>query len=197
MRVTGGALCGRTIRVPPKGVRPSADRVRESLFMVLSSRLAGARVLDLFAGTGALGIEALSRGAESCVFVELSVRIAALLRANVRELGLESRTRVETGPADRWVRKLASEDLSFDLILIDPPYRITDLGSLFGEVSRLGLLAADGLIAWEHDRRAAPPPPGLAAIDERRYGDTMVTLLEAAESATGESPGPGGRTGRS
>jgi 16S rRNA (guanine966-N2)-methyltransferase len=193
MRVTGGTLSGRRIRVPPKGVRPSADRVRESLFMVLSSRLAGARVLDLFAGTGALGIEALSRGAESCVFVELSMKIAALLRANVRELGLESRSRVETGPADRWIRKLAGEGKNFDLILVDPPYRIIDLGNLLGEVDRLGLLAADGLIAWEHDRRAAPPPPGFYALDERRYGDTTITLLETAESAGGGSLGPGDR----
>ena len=180
MRVTGGELRGRRLRVPAGGVRPTADRVRESLFMVLAPQLPGARVLDLFAGSGALGIEALSRGAARCVFIEASAGAAAVLGANLEALGLRARSVVGVGPAGRWMAGLARRGEAFDLVLLDPPYRAAGVAFLLGDLVRRRLLAAGGLIAWEHDRRAAEPPPEVEPVGERRYGDTVVTLLAAA-----------------
>ncbi len=177
MRVTGGELRGRRLRVPAGDVRPTADRVRESLFMILSPRLPGARVLDLFAGSGALGIEALSRGAARCVFIEASARVAAVLGANLESLGLGARSAVGVGPAGRWIPGLARRGEAFDLVLADPPYRAEGVASLLAELVRRDLLAAGGLVAWEHDRRAGERPAELETVDERRYGDTVVTLL--------------------
>lgn len=191
MRVTGGELRGRRLRVPAGGVRPTADRVRESLFMILTPRLPGARVLDLFAGSGALGIEALSRGAARCVFIEASARVAAVLGANLESLGLGARSSVEVGPAGRWIPGLARRGEAFDVILVDPPYGAAGVALLLGDVVRCGLLAAGGLIAWEHDRRAGGPPPELEPVDERRYGDTVVTLLRAAPPPVPAAPAPG------
>lgn len=178
LRVTGGELRGRRLDVPGGGVRPTADRVRESLFMVLTPRLGGARVLDLFAGSGALGIEALSRGAASCVFIEANARVAAVLRSNLAALGLEERSGTHVRPAEGWIPEAARAGLRFDLVLLDPPYRAGGVAAILGDLA--GLVAPGGLIAWEHDRRAGILPPGLEPVDERRYGDTEVTLLRRA-----------------
>jgi len=179
LRVTGGELGGRRLKVHPE-VRPTADRVRESLFMILSERLPGTRALDLFAGSGALGIEALSRGAVSCVFVEASARVAAVLESNLDALGLGARGAVRVERADRWVSGAGRRGEAFDLILLDPPYDARGVDRLLADLVRLRLLAPGGLIAWEHDRRAKDPPADLEPVDERRYGDTEVTLLRPA-----------------
>src|SRR5262245_9255185 len=116
MRVTGGRLGGRHLVAPPSGVRPTADRVREALFARLSD-LDGACVLDLYAGTGALGIEALSRGAARAVFVDRSDASLSALRRNLRTLDLEARARVVRGDVRAALRRLAGEAMRFDLVL--------------------------------------------------------------------------------
>ncbi len=182
MRVTGGELRGRRLKVPARGVRPTADRVRESLFMVLTALLPEARVLDLFAGSGALGIEALSRGAAHCLFVEIDPTAARILAANLAALGLSARSEIGVGPAQAWLQRLARAGRHFDLVLVDPPYAEAAWPYL-RDLRRLGILAPGGLIAWEHDvRTAAPADMGFVAVDERRYGDTVVTLLSLPAS---------------
>jgi pantetheine-phosphate adenylyltransferase len=182
MRVTGGTLGGRRLRVPASGVRPSADRVRESLFARLGA-LDGLRVLDLYAGSGALGIEALSRGAASVCFVDRSPASLAALRRNLDDLGLRERTRVLRSDVVRALRRLARDAARFDLILADPPYASGEAERVLREVAAGALLAPGGALVLECRRRhPLPTPEGLAAVDERHYGDTAVVRFEARPS---------------
>ena len=190
LRVTGGELRGRRIRVPRgSAVRPTADRVREALFARLGD-LAGARVLDLFGGSGALGIEALSRGAARAVFVERAGPVAAVLRRNLDELGVLERSHIAHGDAPGVVRRLAGAGERFDLALVDPPYAEpeTTLRALRA-LATSGILAPRATVVVEASRHAAPPRvEGLEPVDERRYGDTVIHRFEAAAEA-GLSPG--------
>lgn len=176
MRIVAGTHRGR--RIPsPRGldVRPTADRVREALFSIIGP-VEGARVADLFAGTGALGMEALSRGAASCVFVESRRAAADAIAAALHGLGLTG-GRVLC----RDVRRLRPDDLGpdrYDLVLVDPPYSIFD--SMQEQLSTLvpALLAPGGLAVVETEARIEPHL-GLPLRVTRRYGGTRVTLLDA------------------
>jgi len=176
--VTGGRLGGRRIRVPPAGVRPTADRVREALFARLGA-LEGCRVLDLYAGSGALGIEALSRGAACAVFVERSAGVLAVLRANLGSLALDAVARVERGDARAALRRLGRAGCRFDLVLLDPPYAESqELERALRALVTSGILAPGAMVVAETSRRPALPPiEGLEALDERRYGDTVIHRL--------------------
>ncbi|HKE99294.1 MAG TPA: 16S rRNA (guanine(966)-N(2))-methyltransferase RsmD [Actinomycetes bacterium] len=190
VRVTGGRLAGRRLRaVAGTLTRPTSDRVRQSLFGVLGERVAGTRVLDLFAGTGALAIEALSRGAASAVLVESVPAAVAVARANLEDLGLSGQATVRRTRAESWLR--TQRDGVFDLVLLDPPYelRVGFVAGVLGRLSRTAL-AADALVVLEAAARGeAPPwPPGLEPFDARRYGDTAVHLARWT--------GPAGSSGR-
>lgn len=187
MRVTGGELAGRRLKAPARGVRPTADRVRESVFMILTSRLPGARVLDLYAGSGALGMEALSRGAEHCLFVEERPEAARILQANLDALALTGRATVAILPVERWLARAGSGHRPFDLVLVDPPYDAPGIGDVLAAIAQQGLIAPGGVLVWEHDRRSPPAPAGFDPIDERRYGDTAVTFL-APDSGVARDP---------
>lgn len=180
MRVTGGELSGRRIRVPGgAAVRPTTDRVRESLFARLGD-LADASVLDLFAGSGALGIEALSRGAARAVFVERASAVAAVLRSNLDALGLAARSRIVRADAAGAVRRLAQEGLRVDLVLLDPPYAEPEAADrALRSLATSGILARHATVVVEASRRTPPPEiEGLSRVDERRYGDTVLYWLE-------------------
>jgi pantetheine-phosphate adenylyltransferase len=186
MRVTGGRLGGRRLRAAPPGTRPSSDRVRVALFARLGD-LAGARVLDLYAGTGTLGIEALSRGAASAVFCERAPRSLAVLRENVQALGLEAQSRILAGDAVRSLVRLGREGARFELVLLDPPYAAGEAGRALAALVAAGVLAPGATVVVESGRRhPLPAVEGLAALDERRYGDSLITRLAAA------APGAGG-----
>jgi 16S rRNA (guanine966-N2)-methyltransferase len=181
MRIVGGTLRGRALHAPKsQAIRPTADRLREALFNILAHAYgdpaSGARVLDLFAGTGALGLEALSRGAAFALFIDEGAEARALLRANVEALGLGGVTRIfrrdatKLGPA----HPLAP----FSLAFLDPPY-----GQSLAEQALLsaragGWLTDDALVVVEEAARAGfEPPDGFAELQRRAYDDTEVVFL--------------------
>jgi 16S rRNA (guanine966-N2)-methyltransferase len=169
MRVVAGRYGGRTLKAPRgMDVRPTADRVREALFSILGP-LDGLAVLDLFAGTGALGIEALSRGAQSCVFVDVDTRP---VKANLEALGIDAQVR-----RGRALGALRPGD-HYDLVLLDPPYR--DAARLGPELTEAlpPVLNPSARVVSESDRRH-PLELGLELHDERRYGDTLIRIHHA------------------
>ncbi len=179
MRVTGGSLKGRRLRAPREGARPTSDRVREALFARIDPE--GASVLDLYAGSGALGIEALSRGAERATFVERSAAGAAVLRQNLEALGLEDRCEVLVAEVLRALARLGAQGRHFDLVLLDPPYASDEVAGALAMLGRSELLPEGAMVVAESSRRRPPAATeGLELIDERRYGDTLITRLRAA-----------------
>ena len=186
MRVTGGSLAGRGLRAP-KGLdtRPTTDRVRESLFGALEhaegAPLAGARVLDLFAGSGALGIEAISRGAAFCLFVETAAAARAAIRDNAEALALNGVTRLHRRSATSLGAKPAGMGAAFTLAFADPPYRQGLLGPTLDGLRAGAWLAPGALVLCEQDRREdAPQACGFEAEGERAYGDTVIRTLRHA-----------------
>ncbi len=183
LRIVGGNLRGRRIRVPGRGVRPTSDRTREAVFDVLGPKLVdGASVLDLYAGTGALGIEALSRGARRAVFVEGSRPVAHALRENLDALGLADRAEVLEVDLSRI--ELPRDVVGpFDLVFLDPPYA-GDAGRRWLErLSRAARSERGGLIVYERRKGSGfPPPAGLTLAIERTYSETTVCFYRA-ESA--------------
>ena len=180
MRVIAGEARGRKLSVPPGlQVRPSGARLRESAFGILEHRgaIAGARVLDLFAGSGSLGIEALSRGAAGVTAVERDPQVADCLRANVDRCGFENRHRIVVRSAPEVLQSFPA-DAGFDLIFLDPPYGKADIDAILGEISAAGLLAADGIIMVEHPHTEGPDPTGDLEVDlRRRFGGSEITIL--------------------
>ena len=179
MRITGGALARRTFEAPPGDrTRPTSDRVREALFSALGARmdLDGAAVLDLFAGSGALGFEALSRGAARATFVERHGPTLALLRRSARALGLADRAAFHRADALAFVRGPAGP---FDLVLADPPYALPELPDLPDRLRPL--LRPGGLAVVEHDARHAFEG-ARGWVQSRTYGGTVVTVFEAGPS---------------
>jgi 16S rRNA (guanine966-N2)-methyltransferase len=176
VRVVAGRFGGRRLAAPRgRGTRPTSDRVREALFSTLGP-LDGERVLDLYAGSGALGIEALSRGAASALLVERDARAVAVIRANLGALGLaEPEARVHAGPARSALENASRRGDTYDLVFLDPPYRSApELGRELS--AALGpLLAAGGRVVTESDRRA-PLELDLPLTHERRYGDTLIRI---------------------
>jgi 16S rRNA (guanine966-N2)-methyltransferase len=178
LRVVAGRLGGRPLRaVPGSATRPTSDRVREALFAILGDRVRGARVLDLFAGTGALAIEALSRGAARAVLVEQAAPAVAVIRANLAALELTGTALVRRTRAETYLR--TQRDGPFDLVFLDPPYA-AGVGLVAGLLARLarGALAPGAVVVVESAARSeAPPwPPGLIPVAPRRYGDTALHL---------------------
>jgi 16S rRNA (guanine966-N2)-methyltransferase len=186
MRITGGTYRSRALRAPPgHATRPTSDRVREALFGILSSAGAveGARVLDLYAGTGALGLEALSRGAVHAVFVESARAAAAALRANVAALHVGDRVALLAANVDVATPRIVREG-PFGLVLADPPWAIVDTGDVARSLSILvqaGAFAAEAWVVVEHASRSVPPEVvGLSPFDARRYGDATLAFYKTA-----------------
>jgi 16S rRNA (guanine(966)-N(2))-methyltransferase RsmD len=176
MRIIAGRLRGRTLLAPPgHATRPTTDRVREALFNLLAARrsLEGARVLDLFAGTGALGLEALSRGAAAAVFVEAHAPTLRRARRNAEALGVAAACTFLRADAVAWLRRPAA--VRFDLVFADPPYDLDALPAL-PDLARPHL-SPGGLFALEHDARhdfASHP----ALVVSRPYGRTVVSIFD-------------------
>jgi 16S rRNA (guanine966-N2)-methyltransferase len=178
LRIIGGRHRGRRLRFPDGvEIRPTPDRVRETLFNWLQPRIGGARVLDLFAGSGALGLEALSRGAAHVTFVEQDRRAASAIEAVAREWH-ETAVSVQCAEALAWLARTAPGP-AFDIVLVDPPYALELLDPVLKSLAGRSLLAPDARIYVEHRARDAPPalPEGWRSVRDGRAGEVGYHLL--------------------
>lgn len=182
LRVIAGELRGRRFKVPG-GVRPTADRVREAVFSAVADRVAGAAVLDLYAGSGAFSIEACSRGAAGAVAVERDRAVAATLSGNLERLGLTDRVAVVRGDAGRLVAADPPPGGPFALVSLDPPYDVAAdaVATVLAGLARPGWLTRGATVVIERSARGPAPvvPAGWKVTSTRTYGDTLVVLATA------------------
>lgn len=195
-RIIAGTFGGRRLAVPPKGTRPTTDRVREALFSRLdhSNVLRGAHVIDLFAGSGALGLEALSRGAAQVTFVESSVAAARVLESNIRELGVGASTRVVRERVQQFLLR-GAPTVTADLVFADPPYDIppSELAAMLAVLEPS--LMRGALVVVEWSTRAPSPdwPAFLEPVASKEYGETVLHYAEYVQSPADEHhPSAGG-----
>jgi len=174
MRIVAGTFGGRRLSAPAgTATRPTADRVREALFSILGARVAGGEVLDLFAGSGALGLEALSRGAAAVTFVDHDPAAIRVVRANLAALGIDAEVR--RADAGKFLRSARAAARQYDVAFLDPPYgQAEGLGSVLSHALP-PVLAPDARVVAESDRRV-PLALDLPLLDERRYGDTLIRI---------------------
>jgi 16S rRNA (guanine966-N2)-methyltransferase len=182
MRVIAGSAKGARLARVPEGVRPVSDRVREGVFSSLADRLVDARVLDLYAGTGALGIEALSRGADEAVLVDRSPRSLAAVRENLARTGLEDRARVVRSEVRRFLDRDRAEQ-AFDLVFLDPPYELggAELDGVLSVLASRKLLAQGSTVVLTRDSKdpTVVIPVQLVVARQLAYGDSVVTLFRS------------------
>lgn len=200
-RIVAGTVGGRTLQVPPRGTRPTSDRVREAIFSRLEHLdvLDGARVADLYAGSGALGLEAASRGARDVVLVDCARQAADVARRNVAALGLGSVVTVVADAAERWAAGAAGAAAArggLDLVFLDPPYDLAEdaLARVLEHLAAPGALAAGAVVVVERSTRSPEPlwPAGLVPFARKDYGETAVHYAEPDSVAT---PDPEDRPG--
>lgn len=179
MRIIAGEFRSRRLKAPEgMETRPTADKVREALFSILASRVPGARVLDLYAGSGALALEALSRGAQSAVLAECAPRACRAIQENILSLSCGDRAQLLRGTDVSAMATLEKKQAAFDLIFLDPPYRL-DTAPVCARLCEGGLLAPGGFIVVEHSRQT--PPQVLAPLElrsRREYGITGLSFYQ-------------------
>jgi 16S rRNA (guanine966-N2)-methyltransferase len=174
LRVSGGEARGRRLKAP-KNIRPTQGMVKQAIFNMVGPDIEGAHVLDLFSGSGALGIEALSRGAAGVTFVDQQARGLAILRQNLDVLGFKDRARLVRSDVVRWLEASADAVRSADFVFLDPPYEDVVLDRALQALDRE---VGDAVVLAEHSRRQELPALHRLHVDrERRYGDTIVTVL--------------------
>jgi 16S rRNA (guanine966-N2)-methyltransferase len=183
MRVIAGQYGGRKLKTPPAKTdfRPTTDRVRESLFNILEHAIGfkGKQIADVFAGTGSLGIEALSRGAQHAVFVEKNPRHAALIKENLVALGLQDRGEILTTHVEKYLQTVSGV---FDIVFCDPPYGYDETARLLDTIAAKKLLIQNGLLCFEHSGKQVPAVNMPWNIRETRaYGTTAITLMTLDE----------------
>ncbi|MBN2283199.1 MAG: 16S rRNA (guanine(966)-N(2))-methyltransferase RsmD [Deltaproteobacteria bacterium] len=178
MRVVGGAAKGRTLIAPRSGdIRITADRIKESLFDILGA-VEGKSFLDLFAGTGNVGIEALSRGADPVLFVEKNRRHCDIVRKNVELCGFTSGCEIVEATVDAGIRRLAKRRVTFDIIFADPPYEQDLVRKTLQYIGEEPLLSENGVFVMEHStREECAGTEHLVVIERRKYGDTVLSFL--------------------
>lgn len=180
MRIIAGRFKGLRLPSPrTQGVRPTTDRVREALFSSLASAVEGSRVLDLFAGTGAFGFEALSRGAASVIFVDADRQVTHTLIETCDALQVTDQVRILSVSADQAVRQLADSEESFAIVFLDPPYGTDWVPKIVYDPVFVDLFARDGLLIIEREEKAPELaiPAGFAKEFSRKYGDTLVEIF--------------------
>ena len=180
IRIIAGSLGGRTIIAPAgRKTHPMGERVRNALFNILGDTLKGANVLDAFAGTGSLGIEAISRGAAHATFVEKDRTAYNILVENITTLGIQNKTKAVKSPVASWISTYDGE--LFDIILADPPYHDTQFSTV---TSLMGLLKPGALMVLSHPGRdECPTRPGVVVVDNRSYGNAALVFFRLEEDA--------------
>lgn len=184
MRVIAGSLKGRKIKaVPGKETRPTSDKVKESLFQMIGPFFDGGACLDLFAGSGSLGIEAISRGMTQAVFIDKQPKAIHIIHENRKAMKIEAATEVFRMDAFRSLRILAKNNRQFNLILIDPPYAKVDYAKLAEEILTHNLLSKGGIILCEHDTANELPqfPQQLFIVKQANYGSTGITIYQVKQ----------------
>ena len=187
MRIIAGSAGGRKIDAPEGNhTRPTLDRVRENLFNILQQRTRSSRVLDLFAGSGALSLEAVSRGAEHAVLVDSDRNAHRIQMRNIEQLGMGDRTETYLCDWRKAAAELERQGRQFDLIFLDPPYHMTDLRDVFATAAKL--TAPDGLVILEHEGKTEPVTgEGFRKTDERRWGYCGISFYQIRPDDT-EAP---------
>jgi len=179
VRIIAGSAKGRSLKaVPGNGTRPTTDKVKEALFSIIGPFFDGGCVLDLFAGTGGLGLEALSRGMEKAIFVDSDLRCISVIKDNAKQAGLEQCCEIYRNDAARAVRALAKREQQFDLVFLDPPYRRKDMHEWLVRMQEQGLLAQGAVAVVEHDAQIVYPDEvgDLRCVRKASYGDTAITI---------------------
>lgn len=179
MRVISGTAKGRPLKaVPGTGTRPTTDKVKEAIFSMIGPYFDGGRALDLFAGTGGLGIEALSRGMERAVFVDLEYKSLDVVKTNLKATGLEGQAEVYKNDAERALKALAKRETRFDLVFLDPPYRLKHGDKLMSKMEELALLEDQATIVLEYESTYEYPEEfgNFIRIRKAEYGETAVSV---------------------
>ncbi|MWC26612.1 16S rRNA (guanine(966)-N(2))-methyltransferase RsmD [Paenibacillus sp. MMS18-CY102] len=201
MRVIAGSAKGRPLKaVPGMNTRPTTDKVKEAIFSMIGPYFDGGLALDLFAGTGGLGIEALSRGADKAIFVDREKISIDIVRQNVGAANLAGKAEIYRNDAERAVKALAKRAQPFRLVFLDPPYRMTNMDELLGEMAGHGLLEAGATVVIEHDATHRYPEQfgGFEQRKYAKYGETAVTIYDyQPEESTNDSEGGGTQDGQS
>jgi len=177
MRVTGGIGRGRRLKVPAGlRVRPTANKVKQALFNILGDRVEGAAFLDLYAGVGGIGIEALSRGAAHVTFVDVSRDSLAIIKQNIEQTGFSAQALVAASKAEAFLRKPSGP---YDVLFLDPPYGV-EIAPLLELIGGSGILKSDSIVIIEHFKKQPSPEKagGLALYRESRYGDTVLAFYK-------------------
>ena len=186
VKVISGTLKGSTLKLPKSGLRPTQERVKKSLFDILGERVIGAVVLDLFAGTGNLGIEALSRGASRVTFVEWETASVRFLRENLTRLGLLRKTDVLPENCFKAIRRLVRQRAKFDLVFVDPPYDIEVMTKFLRSLSRCDILNHSAILVVRHPKQKTflPGEESLGLVRQERYGATAVSFFQMRPRVT-------------
>ncbi|MCF7811670.1 16S rRNA (guanine(966)-N(2))-methyltransferase RsmD [bacterium] len=180
-KIVGGSARGRIIKQPPGKVRPATARARKSMFDYLAEFIKGARVLDLYCGSGGLGLEALSRGAKGALFVDLSERSISTARDNARMLGFWDQSEFICKDVFRFLRQESRETTldKFDMIFASPPYKISEPKQLLDQIFESGLLDENGSICLEYSKHTEHPDSKYFTLDRRKiYGETVVDIWD-------------------
>lgn len=184
MRVISGKARGLKLNAPKNDdVRPTTDRVKESLFNMINSYMMESEILDLFAGTGSLGIECLSRGADRCVFVDSSKESIGIIKANIKKARVEAESTVLNSDFKSAIKSLSLKNQSFDVIFMDPPYYKNMFSEALSGVDQYNLLKEEGIIIVEHDTKDEFPDSigRLYKSKDKKYGNTTITFYKMEE----------------
>ena len=178
MRVIAGTAKGMKLKGPEgSDFRPTADKVKEALFSILADRVVDASFIDLYAGSGAVGIEALSRGAASCIFVDSKKESHKLIKENLDKTRLKEGARLITTEVKRTLKDLGAEKVKADLVYLDPPYNSPDLASVVRSLFELAIVAENGLVIAEHSSRNLDWAENFKLLKQKKYGDTCLTII--------------------